>query len=80
VVTQRAGPESWPCGMDEKYQGKDVGSWVLDSVVGIAPNVGEAAAVRYLTLHSLPEPRRVRWYAACSFEKKRARGTGSQNR
>ncbi len=56
-------------GVRKSHQGRDVGSWILDWVVGLARSLARQAGLRYVTLDSLPKESLVRWYSAYGFKK-----------
>lgn len=53
-------------GVHEKYQGQNVGTWVLDYVVGLARSLSKQVGIRYVTLDALNEGL-VKWYATYGF-------------
>ena len=51
------------------FQGRSLGEWLLDWVVGLARSMATQVGVRYVTLDALPEPRLVDWYERYGFIK-----------
>jgi GNAT superfamily N-acetyltransferase len=51
------------------FQGRTLGVWLLDWVVGLAWTLGAQAGLRYVTLDSLPKEKLVNWYSAYGFKK-----------
>ena len=46
-------------GVELSHQGKGVGEWILDNVVGLAQLLSEKIGVRYVTLDALPHSKLV---------------------
>ncbi len=51
------------------FQGRTLGVWLLDWVVGLAWTLSAQAGLRYVTLDSLPKEKLVNWYASYGFVK-----------
>ena len=51
------------------FQGRTLGVWLLDWVVGLAWTLSAQAGLRYVTLDSLPKEKLVSWYEKYGFKK-----------
>jgi len=51
-----------------KYEGRTIGEWLIDWVVGMARSIAKMAGLRYVTLDALPENTLVDWYARNGFK------------
>lgn len=52
-----------------EYQGRTIGCWLIDWVVGLARTLAKQVGVRYVTLDALNEEKLVAWYARNGFKK-----------
>ena len=58
-------------GVDRRYRGRNVGTWILDYVVGLARTMVREIGVRYVTLDALAKPSLVGWYRRYGFVENR---------
>ncbi len=56
-------------GVRKEHQGHEIGSWILDRVVGLARSLARQAGLRYVTLDALPNDTLVNWYAGYGFRR-----------
>lgn len=54
-------------GVDHTFRGRNVGTWILDFVVGMARAIGQEAGVRYVTLDALQRGPLMAWYEGYGF-------------
>jgi GNAT superfamily N-acetyltransferase len=54
-------------GVSDSAQGRRIGEWILNVVVGLARTLSRDIGIRYVTLDALDRERLVRWYEARGF-------------
>lgn len=55
-----------------EYEGRTIGCWILDWVVGLARSLAKQVGLRYVTLDSLAREKLVAWYSDYGFKKNMA--------
>jgi GNAT superfamily N-acetyltransferase len=54
-------------GVDKRFQGREVGTWILHYVVGLARAISDQVGVRYVTLDALDRGKLMAWYERYGF-------------